>query len=84
MILEYKGKPKFKLPGKYFHKLGIEYKQQNPMYTLRTFPENVMNLDETKAFGSVTGGLFGVLKAQMDQFSDFTKSWYLNDLNPTN
>lgn len=54
------------------------------MYTLRTFPENVMNLDETKAFGSVTGGLFGVLKAQMDQFSDFTKSWYLNDLNPTN
>ncbi|MES2268749.1 MAG: hypothetical protein V4520_18440 [Bacteroidota bacterium] len=84
VVLECRGNPKFKLSGKYFNKLGTEYEQQNPVYTIRTFPENVMNLDGSHAFGSVTGGVFGVLKLQMEQFGEFTNAWYLNDFTSKN
>ena len=80
VVLAYKGNPRFLLKGDYFHTLGIEYNTQNPVYTIRTLPENVYNLDGTSAFGTWTGGVLGVLGKQMEDFGDFQKRWYLSDL----
>jgi hypothetical protein len=84
VLLESKGEVKFKLPGSYFKELGQGYEKQNPMYTVRTFPENVLNVDGANAYGRVTGGLFGVFAKQMDDFKDFSEKWYLNDLKVSN
>jgi len=80
VVLAYKGRAKFKIDGAYFQKLGKEYSWQNPVYTMRTFPENLKNLDGAQAYGQWTGGLFGVLKEQMEDFNDFHRKWYFNDM----
>jgi hypothetical protein len=73
------GENKFIVPGDYFHQLGIEYDSQNPMYTIRTFPQHIMTMDKTHPFQKYDGGLFAVLAKEIEQFSDFNKQWYLND-----
>jgi hypothetical protein len=78
--LAYKGKVKFFIKGKYFSELGNEYGLQNPMYTMRTFPENLYKKDGTSAYPGRTGGMLGVLGKQIDDFNDFMKEWYLNEL----
>ena len=78
--LNSKGKTKFILKGSYFRELGEEYDFQNPVYTMRTFPENVYTLDSEKAFPSWTGGLLGVTGKQMEDFAEFHKQWYIEDL----
>lgn len=78
--LSYKGKTKFKLEGEYFSKLGKEYEFQNHMYTMRTFPENIMEVDGTKVYATWEGGMLGVLTKQMKDFEDFTKKWYLDEM----
>lgn len=78
VILSYKGERKFLLKGKFFHTLGAEYETQNPVYTMRTFPEKVYELDGTSAFGTWTGGLLGVVGKQMEDFNEFHKRWYLS------
>jgi hypothetical protein len=75
--LYFKGDPRFKIHGDYFEKIGKEFDFQNPAYTIRTFPENVMNPDGTNAFPEWTGGMLGVFKEQMEDFNDFNKKWYL-------
>lgn len=80
VILSYKGKPKFMLKGGFFHTLGIEYGTQNPVYTLRTLPENVYKLDGRQAFATWTGGLLGVTGKQMEDLSEFHKQWFISDL----
>jgi len=70
---------KFFIKGGYFKILGEEYSSQNPVYTIRTFPENVFNIDGTKAYESWVGGLIGVVKKQMEDFNDLNKKWYLDD-----
>lgn len=79
VVLAYKGQSKFVLDGAYFQKLGEEFKTQNPVYTLRTLPENVKKLDGTAAYGTWTGGMLGVMTRQMEDFSQFSKDWYLDD-----
>lgn len=79
IILAYKGTPKFQLEGTYFHTLGIEYEQQNPVYTLRTFPEHVFRLDGKQAYATWTGGWLGVVGKQMEDLNQFAKDWYLDD-----
>jgi len=78
--LSFRGKVKFKIDGNYFQKLGEEYSWQNPIYTMRTFPEKLMNPDGSKAYPEWTGGLLGVIGKQMEDFNDFHKRWYLEDL----
>ena len=78
--LAYRGDIRFSVDGAYFQELGQEYEFQNPVYTLRTFPEHVNGLDGTPAFGTWTGGLFGVLGRQMEDLNRFHDQWYLNDL----
>lgn len=78
--LAFRGEPKFLLRGSYFHTLGNEYDIQNPVYTMRTFPENLYRPDGTAAFSTWSGGLLGVLAKQIEDFSEFHKQWYINEL----
>lgn len=78
--LAYKGNSKFKLKGTYFKKLGEEFETQNPVYIMRTFPENLLDMNEQAAYSEWTGGLLGVFNKQMEDFTDFNKKWYLEDL----
>ena len=78
--LAHSGTKKFILKGDYFQTLGVEFGEQNPVYTMRTLPENVYLLDGTAAFGTWTGGILGVLGKQMEDFSEFHKRWYVTDL----
>jgi hypothetical protein len=78
--LAFKEQTKFKLDGAYFQKLGEEYSYQNPIYTMRTFPENLLNSDGSRAYSQWEGGWLGVTEKQMEDFTDFHKKWYLNDL----
>ena len=75
-----KGKSKFYITGKYFEKLGKEYSWQNPIYTQRTLPENIKNMNGTNAFSTWTGGRIGVMNRQLDDVLDFHDEWYWNDL----
>jgi hypothetical protein len=78
--LSFIGKTKFKLNGTYFKKLGQEYTWQNPIYTSRTFPENLMTPDGLNAYPEWSGGIIGVALKQMNDFSDFHDKWYMEDL----
>lgn len=78
--LRFRGKTKFQLDGLYFQTIGKEYSSQNPVYTMRTFPENLKNPDGSRAYSEWTGGWLGVVKQQMEDFNDFHRKWYLSDL----
>lgn len=79
--LSHQGTGKFILQGEYFKKLGKEFKQQNPAYTLRTLPENILKIDGSAAFSTWTGGALGVFSKQLEDFSDWHREWYINDLS---
>lgn len=79
VYLSYKGVDKFYLNGQYFQKLGKEYSFQNPIYTLRTMPENVHLLDGELAYGSWQGGWLGVSTKQMQDLNQFSQDWFLNE-----
>jgi len=78
--LQFRGKTKFKITGEYFQTLGKEYSWQNPVYTMRTFPENLMNPDGSRAYPEWTGGWLGVMGKQVEDFNDFHMKWYLEEL----
>jgi len=80
VTLAYRGTPKFQIKGDYFQQLGREYGTQNPVYTMRTFPENLYKPDGTQAFRQWTGGWLGVMQKQMGDFTEFHKQWYANDV----
>jgi hypothetical protein len=77
--LAFRGQSRFALSGQYFSKLGEEYGVQNPVYTMRTFTENLSKPDGSRAYPSWTGGLIGVAAKQMDQFNDFQRQWWVRD-----
>lgn len=79
VILAAYGEKKFVVPGDYFHELGIEYGSQNPMYTIRTFPHHVTDMNGTHPFPEYTGGLLGVLNKEMEEFNDMNRQWYQDD-----
>ena len=79
VILAYKGDARFMLKGAYFKQLGVEFSYQNPIYTLRTLPEHVYNLDGSPAYGEWTGGLLGVVGHQMEDLNAFGRKWFLTD-----
>lgn len=80
VYLSYKGKDKFFLKGDYFQNIGKEYEYQNPIYTLRTMPENVYLLNGEHAYGTWEGGWLGVMNKQMEDLNTFAKDWYLGDM----
>jgi hypothetical protein len=80
VMLQYRGEDRFMLKGDYFKTLGEEYEPHNSVRTMRTLPENVLLPDGSRAFGSWTGDWIRVVGKQMEDFGDFNKQWYLNDL----
>jgi len=78
VVLSYKGERKFQLRGDFFHTLGVDYGTQNPVYMMRTFPENVYEIGGYPAFNTWSGGWLGVLEKQMEDFNDFHKRWYMD------
>jgi hypothetical protein len=80
--LSARGRPKFLLAGSYFKLLGQEFGTQNPIYTIRTFPENVTRMDGSHAFPTWTGGWLGVSSKQMTDFNEFHQQWWLMDFAP--
>lgn len=80
VYLSYKGEDRFYFKGEYFQNLGKEYEFQNPIYTLRTMPENVYALDGEPQYGSWTGGWLGVTGKQMEDMNTFAGDWYLDDI----
>lgn len=79
VYLCYKGKDKFYLKGDYFQNLGKEYGFQNPIYTLRTMPENVYTLDDKHKYDTWEGGWLGVMGKQMEDLNSFAQDWYLRE-----
>ena len=80
VYLSHKGEDKFYFKGDYYQNLGKEYELQNPVYTLRTMPENVYLLNGEHAYGVWDGGWLGVMNKQMEDLNTFAKDWYLNDV----
>jgi hypothetical protein len=78
VVLAFRGTEKFMLKGPYFSQLGNEYGIQNPVYTLRTLPENVLRIDGSPAFPKWTGGMLGVTGKQMDDLNEFHKQWWIS------
>ena len=78
--LAYKGNVRFYVSGTHFQNIGMEYGIQNPVYVIRTFPENIYTKDGLRAFNVWTGGVIGVTGKQMEDFNELNKKWYLNDL----
>ena len=79
--LAYEGTIKFKISGGYFQRLGREYSLQNPVYTIRTFPENLRTPEGSRAYPQWEGGMIGVVGKQMEDFNDFHQKWYLNEMS---
>lgn len=79
VYLSFKGKDKFYFKGDYYQNLGKEYELQNPVYTLRTLPENIYTLRGEHAYGTWEGGFIGVLGKQMEDLNTFSKDWFLDD-----
>lgn len=76
LVLEHHGSPRFMLTGAYFQSLGSDYTGgQNPMYLIRTLPENVYYPNGQAAFGQWTGGWLGVLGKQMEDVNGFCRQW---------
>ena len=78
--LAYKGKTKFILDGSDFNEIGQENSWQNPVYTIRTFPEKLRTPDGMKAYSSVSGGVLGVLSVQMNNVNEIARDWYLDEM----
>lgn len=70
-----RGETRFVMAGDYFQKLGQEYGTQNPVYTMRTLPENLLRPSGEEAFPRWTGGALGVLSKQTEDFSSFVSEW---------
>jgi hypothetical protein len=78
--LQHRGADKFFLDGGYFQRIGEEFDIQNPVYTIRTFPEHLRHPDGSPAFSQWSGGLIGVMGKQMEDFNRFHRQWYIDDL----
>lgn len=80
VILARQGKPMFMMEGAAFTQLGQEYSSgQNPVYLIRTLPEQLYLPDGTAAFESWTGGWLGVLGRQIEDVNTFGQAWMTGD-----
>jgi len=79
VYLAYRGNVRFRISGKKFSDIGQSLSYQNPVYLIRTLPESVEAPDGRSAFGSWSGGLLGVLNAQMEDVNQLNKDWWIND-----
>ncbi|WP_148293647.1 hypothetical protein [Azospirillum sp. B4] len=79
VVLAYRGRPRFKLPGFYFQQLGHDYDRgEDTTNLVRTLPQNVRTLDGNAAFETWTGGMLGVQDRQMDDVQTFSRRWWMD------
>jgi hypothetical protein len=76
----FRNKTKFFLGGDEFKVIGEEFGEQNPMYTIRTFPEKITLLDGSNAYEMHKGGVLYLMGVQMADFQDMNGKWFMNDL----
>ncbi|WP_146112065.1 MULTISPECIES: hypothetical protein [unclassified Brevundimonas] len=76
VVLARQGKPVFIMEGPAFVELGQQYAAgQNPVYLIRTLPEQLYRPDGSAAFGTWSGGWLGVLGKQMEDVNMFGEAW---------
>ncbi|MCE6958065.1 hypothetical protein LAZ40_03215 [Cereibacter sphaeroides] len=80
VLLAWRGDVRFRLDGDDFREIGVERDWQNPVYVVRTFPEKLRTPEGRPAFESWSGGLIGVLGAQMDDVNSFADAWFRKDV----
>lgn len=80
VIFAYQGTPRSKVPGEAFATLGAEYGIQNPAYTMRTWPEQVLTLSGEAMYEPHYGGLLVVAGEQMKDFGAWHKHWYFDEV----
>ena len=76
----FRNETRFVLDGANFLVIGQEFETQNPMYTVRTLPEKLSLPDGQAAYETHSGGLFYLMRVQMEDFSDMNNEWYMNEL----
>jgi len=76
----FRGKVKFILKGVDFKVIGNDFGSQNPIYTLRTFPEKLLLSDGSSAYQRHQGGVLYLMKVQMEDLSGMNEAWYLKEL----
>lgn len=76
VTLARQGRAVFRLSGDDFHEIGRAYDLgENPVYMIRTLPEKLLLPDGAPAYGTWTGGVLGVLSAQMEDVNDAAQTW---------
>lgn len=78
--LSYRGRERFQLHGDYFRQIGRERDWQNPVYVMRTMPENLRDPAGQRAFDRWTGGWLGVMSKQLEDHNEFHRQWYIKYL----
>jgi hypothetical protein len=79
VTLAYRGSGKLLLSGAQFKTIGETRSYQNPIYTIRTLPEHVTELDGSEAFGTWTGGWIGVMGKQLEDHNELHARWWTRD-----
>jgi hypothetical protein len=79
VVLAYRGNGKFLLNGAQFKAIGETRTYQNPIYTIRTLPENVTEMDGTPAFETWTGGWLGVVGKQFEDHNELHAKWWARE-----
>ena len=79
VILACRGVRKFTLEGAYFRQLGQEYKRDNFVSMIRTFPPHLEAMDGRKSFAEYSSDLLEDVTKGLAQFTEFSDQWYAND-----
>jgi hypothetical protein len=76
VILARRGTSVFVIKGEEFLNVGAEYGSgQNPVYLVRTLPEELYRMSGEAAFGRWEGGLLGVFGKQMEDVNQAAQQW---------
>lgn len=70
IILSCRGKEKFKIPGEFFKKIGVEYSEEKMVPLIKSFPRNIQHLDGSPLTEIKTDSL---LISEEDQLKDCCK-----------
>jgi hypothetical protein len=76
VVLSRSRKTVFVVQGSYFKSLGANYGAgENPVYLIRTLPENLYRSSGESAFGTWEGGWLGVVGKQMEDANEAARRW---------
>jgi len=82
VILSCQGIRKFKITGEFFKKLGEEYREENLLALIKTFPDNVLNLDNSPVFPKRKTVNHNSDENTIIECYDFMCKWFKNEKYP--